>query len=176
MSAIIRSIAVLETGEKGFFLTPAELYYLRQENNVLENIFYVTEEFWSQYKNPFGMEQIEDIFIKKADKKPILILLDYKYADKLIRRDVLHSVMPINSIMTNYYKDLKRGKIVADQMIIDEEVFLGKKFVKEIIIEDAHTKATPLDEGTCFKSALPGISRVVTQNDPNFERLFLMEQ
>ena len=175
MSTIIRSIAVLETGEKGFFMTPAELYYLRQENKVLENIFYISEDFWSHYKNPFGMETIENVFIKDAGKKPILLLLDYKYADKLSRRDILHSLMPVNSIMTNYYKDTERGKIVADQMFIDEDVFLGKKFVEEIIIEDKHTKATPIDTEACFKSALPGILRVVKRDDPDFKRLLLME-
>ena len=118
----------------------------------------------------------ENIFIEETKKKPILLLLDYKYADKLNRRDIIHSVMPINSVMTNYHRDLKRGKIVSDQLIIDEDVFLGKTFVKEIIIEDSSTKATPLDEVTCFKGSLPGISRVVTPNDPNFEKLFLMEQ
>ena len=42
-----------------FFITEQEFYFLRQENRVHENIYFVYNKFWEQNDDLSGLEKIE---------------------------------------------------------------------------------------------------------------------
>ena len=124
MYLIIRPFVVLPNGDKMFFITEQEFYFLRQENRVHENIYFVYNKFWEQNDELSGLEKIEKTLMENPSKR-VMLLVDYDKAVKLNERKILSICMEINAVMTNYYYDSKKDKLQSTQ------IFLDKSFMRE---------------------------------------------
>jgi hypothetical protein len=128
MYLIVRPLVVLPNGDKMFFITEQEFYFLRQENRVHENIYFVYNKFWEQNNELEGLEKIEQTMLESTQKR-VMLLVDYNKAVKLNERKILPICMAINAVMTNYYYDSQKNKLSSTQVFIKESFLQeGKLF------------------------------------------------
>lgn len=174
MSGIVRNYFRMSGGEKVFFITDAEIFWLRQRNWVEEDVFLVTSEFWEKHPRPFGMETLENLLIEKEGEKPFMILTEYKYADKIFRRSVIPILkLKVTSLINNYFFE-ENGQMVYDEIHTDINPLKEFKEPFSIFIEGESLEIVPFviekDSKEGILQVDEGVLKIKIFGDPTIHR------